>query len=104
LLQLPSTMCALYIGIMSGTSLDGVDAALVSFDEASRATLIAASSVAFPPALRDEYLQLQSPSSNEIHRERLAANALALLYSDAVASVLQVRRLSVWCSSAQRAR
>ena len=97
-------MCALYIGIMSGTSLDGVDAALVSFDQHSRATLIAASSVAFPPALRDEYLQLQSPSSNEIHRERLAANALALLYSDAVASVLQVRRLSVWCSSAQRAR
>ncbi len=104
MLQLPSTMCALYIGIMSGTSLDGVDAALVSFDQDSRATLIAASSVAFPPALRDEYLQLQSPSSNEIHRERLAANALALLYSDAVSSVLQVRRLPVWCSSAQRAR
>jgi anhydro-N-acetylmuramic acid kinase len=51
-------MCALYVGIMSGTSIDGVDAALVSFDQESHATLVSTSSVAFPPALRDEYLQV----------------------------------------------
>jgi anhydro-N-acetylmuramic acid kinase len=51
-------MSTLYIGIMSGTSIDGVDAALVSFDKDSRATLIATSSVAFPPALREDYLQV----------------------------------------------
>ncbi len=51
-------MTALFIGIMSGTSIDGVDAALVSFDSHSRATLVSTSTVAFPSALRDEYLQV----------------------------------------------
>jgi 1,6-anhydro-N-acetylmuramate kinase len=106
-------MTALYIGIMSGTSIDGVDAALVSFDSDSHATLVSTSTVAFSSALREDYLQvpphaaassprhssynlnnigqLQSPSSNEIHRERLAANALALLYNEAIALLLQVQ-------------
>jgi anhydro-N-acetylmuramic acid kinase len=51
-------MSLLYIGIMSGTSIDGVDAALVSFDQDARATVLSTSSVAFPLALRQEYLQV----------------------------------------------
>jgi len=53
-------MAALYIGIMSGTSVDGVDAALVSFDADSRATLVSTSTVAFSSALREEYLQVHA--------------------------------------------
>ncbi|MGN6512568.1 MAG: anhydro-N-acetylmuramic acid kinase, partial [Lysobacteraceae bacterium] len=50
-----------YLGLMSGTSADGIDAALVSFDEAggrTRATLHAARTFAWAPALRARLVAL----------------------------------------------
>lgn len=46
-----------YIGIMSGTSLDGIDAVLVATD-GDRVTLLARTSSAFEPALRQRLLEL----------------------------------------------
>ena len=79
---------ALYIGLMSGTSLDGVDAALVDFSGASPVVL-ATHFAAFAPALRAELLALQAPSTNELERAALAANVLAAAYAVAVAAVLK---------------
>ncbi|WP_455279452.1 anhydro-N-acetylmuramic acid kinase [Cupriavidus necator] len=77
-----------YIGIMSGTSMDGADAVLVDFSGA-RPAVLAAASQPFPDTLRAAYAALQQPGEDEIHREALAANALAQVYADCVATLLR---------------
>lgn len=77
----------LYIGLMSGTSLDGVDGALVDFSQDGVRSLGDAY-VAFPASLRADLMALQAPGHNEIEREALAANALVRHYADCVGSLL----------------
>ena len=72
---------------MSGTSLDGVDAVLLSFD-GERPSPRAHVHRPFPGPLRDELLALNSPGANEIDRAAQAANALARVYADAVTALL----------------
>jgi anhydro-N-acetylmuramic acid kinase len=74
---------ALYAGLMSGTSLDGVDAVLADFS-APRPRILASSHVAFDPALRAELLALNSAGADELERAALAGNALARAYARAV--------------------
>jgi len=74
---------SLYIGLMSGTSLDGVDGVLADFTGRGIRTLQAAFTP-FPIALRAELMALQAESRNELEREALAANALARCYADCV--------------------
>jgi anhydro-N-acetylmuramic acid kinase len=80
----PST---LYIGMMSGTSLDGVDGVLVDFADGAIRT-IAAAVVPFPVELRAQLMALQASGPDEIEREALAANAIAGLYAECVAELL----------------
>ena len=63
-----------YIGLMSGTSIDGVDAVLAEFAHGARS--VAAAHQPFSPALRAELNALQYAGENELHRAALAANAL----------------------------
>jgi anhydro-N-acetylmuramic acid kinase len=77
-----------YIGLMSGTSLDGIDAVLAKIGGEGHATIEEAVSVPFTAELRKTLLDLQSPGSNEIHRENQAANALALAYAETVQQLL----------------
>ena len=77
----------LYIGLMSGTSLDGVDGALVDFSQDGVRSLGDAY-VAFPASLRADLMALQAPGHNEIEREALAASALVRHYADCVGSLL----------------
>lgn len=89
------TDSSLFIGLMSGTSLDGVDGILAEFsaDGTVRQTL-AAAYVPFPDGLRAELMALQSPGPDEIHREALAANALVTYYAECVADLLQQAQVS----------
>lgn len=84
-----------YIGLMSGTSLDGVDGILVRFDaRTGRQQIGAEAYVPFPQTLRAELLTLQAPDANEIHREALAANRLAQLYAACCRQLLERAQLT----------
>ncbi len=72
-------MSDLYIGLMSGTSLDGADGVLADFS-GGKLQVIAAVSESFSDPFRAELLALNSPTDNELHRGALAGNALARVY------------------------
>ena len=57
----------LYIGLMSGTSADGVDAVLLDVS-AARIHTLAMASVPFPQALRQAIHDLREPGSDELAR------------------------------------
>ena len=75
-----------YIGLMSGTSLDGADGVLVDFSN-PRLRVVAASTEPFAGPLRAELLALNSPTDNELHRAALAGNQLAALYARVVSAL-----------------
>jgi anhydro-N-acetylmuramic acid kinase len=85
---MPDSATKFYIGLMSGTSLDGVDGVLAGFSGGGTIKTVATAYLPFPPALRDDLLRLQAPSENEIHREALAANGLAKVYGECVSKIL----------------
>ena len=76
---------------MSGTSLDGIDAVLSDISDSGKVRFLQSVSLPFEPALKQELLHLQYPSANEIHREHLAANALADAYAKACAKLLLIQ-------------
>ena len=69
-----------FIGLMSGTSLDGVDGVVADFSS-TFPKILAHTYVPFCAELRSELLALQMSGPDEIHREALAANALAHCYA-----------------------
>lgn len=84
----------LYIGLMSGTSLDGVDAVLVRAEANGRVHTLAHDYQPFGPELRAELLALNSPGDNELQRAALAGNAMARAYAQACQSLLMSQRLA----------
>ncbi len=78
----------LFAGVMSGTSLDGIDAVVAEFSAVPGRAIatLAATHVSFPSALREQLLALQSPGEDEIARAARAANSLADFYAHAITS------------------
>ena len=80
-------MASLYVGVMSGTSLDGADAALVDFSTEVPRTL-AFATIPFTRELRERLLSLSSPGHDSMELAGRVSLELADLYARAVDAVL----------------
>lgn len=74
----------IYIGLMSGTSMDGVDGVLMDLAPSAHLRILAHQHQPFEPALRQTLFDLNHSGADEVHRAALAANALARAYGQVV--------------------
>jgi anhydro-N-acetylmuramic acid kinase len=86
--QTMTTSSSLYIGLMSGTSLDGVDGVLADFGGDGAIRTVGAAFIPFGAPLRADLMALQASGVNEIEREALAGNKIAQAYAACVAQLL----------------
>ena len=78
-----------FVGLMSGTSLDGVDGVLAQIDDAGRLNVLAHDFAPFDHAFRSDLLSLNQSGTDELHRSALAGNAIARHYAEVVDVLLQ---------------
>jgi anhydro-N-acetylmuramic acid kinase len=77
----------LYIGLMSGTSMDGVDGVLADFS-GPRLKVLAHCAAPFASELKAQLGALQASGPDELHRSAIAANALVQVYAQVVQELL----------------
>jgi len=77
----------IYAGIMSGTSLDGIDAVLVDLGQ-PQPRLLAQHYLPFDDSLKAAVLTLHLPAHNELHQAQIIGNRLAQLYAQSIAPLL----------------
>lgn len=80
-------MVTYHIGLMSGTSLDGLDGVILRRD-GDALTVTHAAHLDMPAGLRSQFLALNSPGNNELHLASLAANELMRGYAQVVNRLL----------------
>jgi len=78
----------LYIGLMSGTSIDAIDAALVDFSQ-KPLKIIATHSISIPKKIKEEILKICVPGQNEIDQMGEMDIKLGKLFSKAALGVLK---------------
>lgn len=79
----------LYIGLMSGTSLDGVDGVLMDLGSSPPWRTLGHAHQAFDPTLKRRLLALNTPSDNELHLAALASQDLVRTCAQVVAAVCE---------------
>jgi anhydro-N-acetylmuramic acid kinase len=88
-------LMALYIGLMSGTSMDGIDAALVEFTAGSdQPKLMATHARAWPEALVQQLHSICTPSENEIDRMGVLDQRVAEEFAYAVHALLETANIA----------
>ena len=83
-------MRELYLGLMAGTSLDGVDAVLMELSDGTAPHPLGHRFLPFPEALRAELMALNdSGGHDELQRAALAANGVARCYATLSLTLLE---------------
>ena len=82
---------ALYLGLMSGTSLDGLDIALIEYTTAIR--LVETHYIPMPDALRSELLGLCASGPDEIARSAIAQQNWVTLAAQGINTLLTAQQL-----------
>lgn len=77
---------------MSGTSLDGIDVALVDFADATP-KLLATNFQPYPDSLKATLLALHHSADNELHQAQITANQLATDYAQATVALLSNHKI-----------
>jgi len=77
-----------FIGVMSGSSLDGIDVALTEISN-DHCSVVATHFQAYPANIKQSLLALHFPTDNELEQSALMANQLARLYAQAVNTLLE---------------
>lgn len=80
-------MTEYFIGLMSGTSIDGIDAALIAVSAAGIKT-IATLGYPIPATLRTQLIDIFSPGDNEIVRMGQLDNEVGMLFTEAALALL----------------
>jgi anhydro-N-acetylmuramic acid kinase len=80
---------AYYVGLMSGTSMDGIDAGLAEITADGNFRLVATLSHPWPPELRDQLRALALSGENEIDRLGIADAHAGELLGEAVLTLLR---------------
>ena len=81
-------MTAYFIGLMSGTSLDGVDGVLAHIDAQGQVKVQAHAFEAFDAPFQAELMALNQSGPDELHRSALAGNQIARRYAEVVKALL----------------
>ncbi|WP_199903439.1 anhydro-N-acetylmuramic acid kinase [Neisseria wadsworthii] len=79
----------LYIGIMSGTSMDGADAVLIRMNGMQWQAAEAHAFIPYSNQLKQSLLNLQNISENELHKSMTLAQKLSSLYAETVHTLLK---------------
>lgn len=85
---------SIYIGMMSGTSLDGVDAVAVQFESKIGLKVLGSKSMNLSEELRALLLSLCFTGPDEINRSQIAGNQLAQIYAETCHALLKDLGLS----------
>lgn len=86
---MPSLHPEIFLGLMSGTSMDGVDALAASFDAAGAPSYVGSHHIDYPETLGRELNRLCVSGSDEIDRCGRAGRQLGRLYGQAITELLE---------------
>ena len=86
-------MSGLFIGLMSGTSLDGVDGVLADLSNPQQPVWLSHAFAPFDAGLRQRFLALHQTSPDELDLSQRAGLALAHLYAQVVQNLLSHKGL-----------